>query len=144
MSLLKQIKDDQLQARFNKDKLRAGLLTTLYSEAATIGKNAGRDTTDEEVVAVIRKFIKNINEMLKVIGDSDLGNASKQERSILENYLPEQISEEQLAETIDILVMGLENKTMKQMGTVMGELNRQYPGQFERAVASKIIQSRLS
>lgn len=145
MSLLKQLKDDQLQARFNKDKVRASLLTSVYSDAATVGKNKQRDTTDEEAVAVMRKYIKGLKEIVELTkDDSEASERARVEINILENYLPEQLDEKSLTDIIVALVEQCENRTMKQMGVVMTQLNAQYPGQFDRAVASRIIQSRLS
>lgn len=140
MSLLQQIKDDQLQARFNKDKLRSNLLTTLWAEAAIVGKNQQRDSTDEEVVAVIQKFIKNLNEFAKV----DPTDQSKQEINILQNYLPDQLTDEELSQYVDILVAGLPEKSMKSMGSVMSEMNKKFPGQFDRAKASQMVKAALS
>jgi hypothetical protein len=58
---MEQIKAKQIAAR-KSGSADAGLLTTLLGEAAMVGKNAGRETTDQEVVAVVKKFVKNIDE----------------------------------------------------------------------------------
>ncbi len=145
MSLLKQIKDDQLQARVNKDKVRTSLLTTLYSEAVNIGKNNGnRETTDMEVVAVIRKFIKGVQENIAYAKTPDSIDQFEQEVNILNNYLPDQLSDTELSQYLDIVVGGLTERSMKQMGSVMGELSRKYPGQYDGALASKLVKEKLS
>lgn len=67
MTLIQQIKDKQIAARKSGDSL-ASLYTTLLGEASIIGKNAGnRETTDVEVVAVVKKFIKNIDETVQAL-----------------------------------------------------------------------------
>jgi hypothetical protein len=61
MSLIQTIKADQVQARKARSA-SASILTTLIGEAEMIGKNAGdRESTDEEVIAIIKKFIKNLD-----------------------------------------------------------------------------------
>ena len=64
MSLIEKIRVDQLASRkaaFNypaTNKLQADLLTTLLGEEVMVGKNAGsRETTDAEVIAIVKKFI---------------------------------------------------------------------------------------
>jgi len=61
MTLMEQIKTAQVTAR-KTGAQEASLLTTLLGEAAMVGKNANRETTDQEVVAVVKKFVKNIDE----------------------------------------------------------------------------------
>ena len=70
MTLIERIKEDNLAARKNRDQVRATLLTTLFSEAVSVGKNAGnRETTDAETLAVIKKFIKGIDDTLSAMKD---------------------------------------------------------------------------
>ena len=72
MTLMDQIKADQVSARKQKMTAVASLLTTLIGEAEMVGKNAGnRAPTDAEVQAVIKKFIKNLDETIAVLGDAD-------------------------------------------------------------------------
>ena len=60
MTLLAKLKADSLQARKDGNKVAANLLVTLVSEATMVGKNAGnRDSTDEEVQRVVKKFLDN-------------------------------------------------------------------------------------
>ena len=63
MSLIQDIKSASLVARKARETKKAESLITLYSEASMIGKNDGnRESTDAETIAVIKKFIKNIDE----------------------------------------------------------------------------------
>ena len=72
MSLLTQLKKDSMLARKAVDRVRATLLSTLIGEAEMVGKNAGnRESTDEEVQQMIRKFLKNNQEAVAVIKDAD-------------------------------------------------------------------------
>lgn len=140
MSLFKQIKDDQLQSRVNRDKLRTAVLTSVYSDVAAIGKNQNREPTDQDVIAVLKKTIKGLESFKGTVGESQ----ANEERNILEAYLPEEPSTLKLSQVIDVLISGLEDKSMKQMKALMEELNRQYPLGFDRAYASKYIKEQLS
>ena len=138
--LLNQIKSDQLAARRARDTVAASLLTTLYSEAATIGLNLGkRDSTDQEVIAVVKKFIKNIDECIAVVADPSTQLA---EKKILQGYLPNQLTEQQITDIVLNILSELDD-SMKNMGKVTGLLKAGYAGQYDGATASKIIKSLL-
>ena len=94
MSLLAQLKKDSLLARKAADGVRATLLSTLIAEAEMVGKNAGnRESTDDEVQQTIRKFLKNNQEAVAVIKDTDRLAVLEQESAILTAYLPPMASE---------------------------------------------------
>jgi uncharacterized protein YqeY len=113
MSLLHKIKDDSLQARKAKDSAKAATLTTLYSEAAMVGKNDGnRDTTDDEVVAAVKKFLKNANDAIAILADAAdptrlaAREALQQEVRVYEGYLPQQLDLQQLETAIQAIIAG--------------------------------------
>jgi uncharacterized protein YqeY len=145
MSLLDQIKTDLNEARKEKNTPVANLLSTLYAETLMIGKNDGdRDTTEEESVAKIKAFIKNINETLKTIPEGNEKRAEyENEKTILEKYLPTQISVEELTKIIEGIAENHE-KSMKSMGKVMGELKGKYAGQFDGKLASVLVKKILA
>jgi len=64
------------------------------------------------------------------------------EVSILETYLPKQLTEEQLSGLISALVYN-NNYTIKDMGKIMAELKSKYSGQYDGKLASTIIKSQL-
>lgn len=82
MSLLQAIKDDALQARKDRDKLKSAVLILIIGESERIAK----DATDEQVTSVIKKMIKNLdivsekNEIFKLQAD--------EEKKILLPYVP--------------------------------------------------------
>ena len=87
------IKELQVAAR-KAGTADASLLTTLLGEAAMVGKNAGRDTTDQEVVAVVKKFIKNLDETISALSTRGQDTtAFTAERKLLEQFLPLQLTE---------------------------------------------------
>jgi len=66
MSLLQDIKNASLEARKIKSEL-SSFLVTLYAEAAKIGKDSGnRESTDEEVIKILKKFKSNAEELIKL------------------------------------------------------------------------------
>ena len=141
MTLLQQIKKDQVKCRKAHIKKDAETLTTLYSEAAMIGKNDGnRETTDAEVVQVAKKFIKNIDETLKVCpADKRLGIVA--ERKLISTYLPKQLTEDELKVIISLIVEENGLNLPKDMGQVMKALSEGFSGQYDGKTASDIVRS---
>jgi len=146
MSLFLQIKKDQLHARKNNKTVEATLLTTLIGEAAMIGKNDGnRESTDEEVIAVVKKFIKNNKELMDIVNPESNGYTdAKFENEFLTQYIPLQMTEEELRETVQLRIRTLDEITPKLMGTVMKWLKDNYVGQYDGALASKVVKELLS
>lgn len=138
MSILEQIRADSVSARKSNDKLKSGLLVTLLSEAQTVGKNAGRETTDEETIAVIKKFIKNSNQVAEAARDNITAEANAyKEIEILDSYLPKQLTEDE----IKVIINGLKNPTDQIMGadmkSIMGYFKHMYPGRYDGATVAK-------
>lgn len=147
-TILEKIKADQLQARKDKDKLKASLLTTLIGEAAMVGKNKGnRDSTDVEVVAVIKKFINNANETITILTPEKQNLAAYAttlaEIRILNEYLPQQLTADGLTEVINYIITEINASTIKDMGKVMKILKERYDGQYDGALASSLIKQKL-
>ena len=139
MTILQTIKNDQLTARKNRDVIQASILTTLIGEASMVGKNNGnRETTDLEVIAVIKKFINNINESLSV-KDSDI---LRTERNILNAYVPQQMSDLDLKEYITGIISAM-RLSSKDAGIVMKELKATQEGLYDGKRAIQITKELL-
>lgn len=145
MSLLEKIKQASVEARKQRDKA-ASFLVTLYSEAAMIGKNAGnRETLDEEVIKVVKKFIKNLDETieaLKTRGDAAAEQIAKalEEKAILEQYLPKMLTEAEIETLIDhALLAGYDN-----VGKVLGFIKTKVDAAaVDMKFASQVIKDKL-
>ena len=133
MTILETIKADQLTARKNKDSFSA-LLTALISDISKIAKDSGnRETTDNDSVFVIKKFLKSIDETLSYKCIPMENKITLQhEKSILSAYLPKQASEEELSE----LIM---NHKAKSKGEIFKLLKETYNSNFDSKIANQII-----
>lgn len=148
MTILDSVKKAQLQARKDKKSEEAGSLTTLIGEAEMIGKNDGsRLSTDAEVVAVIKKFVKNIDETLTIVSKdaskADRVTSLTKEKALLSTFLPQQLSEDQLRVLLTGFVSNLPEKNPKAMGKVLASLKEQFSGQYDGALASKVTKELL-
>ncbi|MDX9718869.1 MAG: GatB/YqeY domain-containing protein [Thauera sp.] len=145
MSLIAQLKKDSLLARKAADGVRATLLSTLIAEAEMVGKNAGnRESSDDEVQQTIRKFLKNNQEAVTVIKDTDRLALLEREAAILTAYLPPMASEAEVKAFIAETVAGLAERSPKQMGTVMGALKAKYGSSFDAKQANAWVKDALT
>jgi uncharacterized protein YqeY len=140
--LIEKIKHDQLVARKNRDQIESTLLTTLIGEAEMVGKNNGnRDPFDEEVISVVKKFLKGVNETIAILEKSgrDVSQFEK-EREILDSYLPTQLTKEKIIVMLDSAVVDgtlVDDKSFK--GAAMKWLKEHYSGQYDGRVAVEAI-----
>lgn len=148
MTLLTQIKARQLQLRKERKSDLAASLSTLIGEAERIGKDDGnRETTEAETIAVLKKFIKNVNETIRVAGDyrdSTTLDRVEPERELLMEFLPTQFDGDALRVLVLEAVKATDAATIKDMGKVMAALKANHEGQYDGAEASKLIKSILT
>lgn len=140
--LIEKLQADQLAARKARDTVSAALLTALVGEAAMVGKNAGnRTSTDEEVTATIRKFLKNAEETRGRLATAGKDTAViQQEIQILEGYLPRQMTDDQLGAAIQAIIDAAPGANM---GVVMKALKEQHAGLYDGRRANELIKQRL-
>lgn len=141
--LIEKLRADLLTARKIRAPITVGLLTALVGEAVMVGKNAGnRETTDDEALAMVRKFLKNATETLQRLDDAGRPtDVTKEEILILNSYLPKQLSSEQLLDA----VRGMkEADPALNVGTAMKLLKERYNGLYDGKVASEVVKTVLA
>lgn len=146
MTIIQEIKDAALTARKARESVKALSLTTLFSEAAMVGKNdGGRETTDAEVVAVIKKFIKNIDETVSkfVLGDARI-KTFMDEKHLLSTFLPKQLDEAGIRAELANLKTELNLSVQKDMGTLLKAFKTKFEGSYDGGVAAKLAKEILS
>lgn len=145
MSILEKIKQDSLDARKAKTAI-ASFLVTLYAEAARVGKDKRNgDSTDEEVISVLKKFKAGAETMIQAALQQNGPNAqilidqATVEIKIVGRYLPTLLTESDLHEIISKYFVEIEEVSAKSLGVVMARLKSEYPGLYDGQIASSII-----
>ena len=152
MTLIEKVKADQIYARKAHDSVKASLLTTLLGEATAIGKNDGnREVTDAEVVALVKKFMKGVDEFIIALSKNlDTSGTSisdemvkfdnlRIERAILEDYLPMQMSAEDVEAALKVAI----GDVGANMGKVMNFMKVNYEGRYDGKMVSTILKTLL-
>lgn len=136
--LIEKIRKDMQEAKINKEKVKANLLSTLYAEIFTKSKS-GDKMTEEDELKIIRKFIKNIEETLSFEVTDDIKNKLLQEKEILISYLPKQLSIEEINDIVaDLIHQG------KQLKDIMQHFKEKYSGLYDGKTVSELVKSKLS
>lgn len=136
MLLISVIKSHQLEARKLRNELEANLLTTLIGEADTIAKNSGQVMIgNPELEALIRKFLKGINFVLESPASEETKSKAQREKEILEAYLPQQLTKEEIAKIISDRIFNGDNK-----GKAMLYLKDNHKGQYDGKMASDVYE----
>ncbi len=143
MSLLDKIDTDRTQARRDGKPEISTFLGYLLSESRRVGKDAdNRDSTDEEVVGVIRKVISRNEENIALTNGSDV--IAVWQNKLLTQYLPTQLDEAKLTEIIKGIISPIDSHvSAKHIGIIMRTLKTAYPGQYNPQLASQIIKKLL-
>lgn len=126
-------------ARKAKDTNTAQYLGYILSVATDVGKNDGnRNPTDEEVVRVLRKQMAQNNDTIKILEDStrEVPVEFLQQNRLLESFMPSQLDENTLRAHITDII---NNEKSFTIGKIMGVLKDKYSGQYDPAMASRII-----
>lgn len=138
------LQKEALQARKNKETEKATLLTTVLSQIKTKAIDDGhRAANDNDVILTVRQFLKSTNENIALAKKSGVAEndekikAFEAEKNILETYLPQQMSEQELREIIGNL--GANN-----IGEAMKALKEKYNGRYDGKLASQIVKEVLA
>lgn len=135
--LIEQIQKQKNDARKVRDTALVNVLTVLEGEAVTIGKNDGnRLPTDDEVLKLIQKFIKNLNETISLLPAEDHRLISAlYEKDVLQSFLPKQ----KTLEEISLIVFTLKENGMTNKGEIMKYLKSNYANQYDPKQVSELI-----
>ena len=148
MSLQKQVMEQIKTAMKSKDKVALESLRALKSAfllANTSGSNV--ELSEEEEIKIVQKLVKQRKDSAAIFDDqgrSDLADPEKAQAKILEQFLPTQMSEEELKEVIKEIVTKIGASSMKDMGKVMGMASKQLAGKADGKAISTVVKEMLS
>lgn len=150
MSLKQRIQDDMKAAllggnRFVGDTLR-NLKASILNEEVALGKR-DEGLSDEEVEKIIAREVKKRRESISLYeqnGRPELAEDEQKEIAVLETYLPEMMSEDEIRAKADEVIAGMGDVSMQQMGQVIGAVKGQLGNTADGAVVAKIVKEQLT
>ncbi len=147
MSLKQQISDDTKDAMKARDADKVSTLRFLQAAVKNkeieIRPNA---LTDEDVVTVLRKSVKQRQDSIEQYvsaGRTDLADKEKMELSIIEGYLPKQMSADQIEAVVKQAIKDVGATSPKEMGAVMKAVQAKTNGTADNKIVSEIVKKLL-
>ena len=143
---------DQLQEEL-KIALKAGEKAKMMGLRNIIGKikatqiDKGETLTNEESLKILKTAAQQLKESIDQYqkgGRDDLAEKEAFELTLLEKYLPEQLSEEHIRQTVKNIVKNTGAGSMLDMGKVMGATMQELAGSADGKIVQKIVQEELS
>ncbi|XPV77782.1 MAG: GatB/YqeY domain-containing protein [Desulfovibrio sp.] len=147
MSLTQKLEKDYIEAFKAKMTVKVTVLRLLKTVIKNQQVELQRPLEDSEVLDLVAKQAKQRKESIvqfEKAGRDDLAAVEIEELALLEEYLPEQMSEEQLKEAVDSIADEIGASSMADMGKIMSALTAKFKGQYDGKTASTLVRARLS
>jgi len=152
MNLREQVNTALKQAMKDKDTARLGTLRLINAaiKDQDIAQRANgpeaKGVGDPEILSILGKMTKQRNESVRAYeeaGRIDLAERERQEISVIEEYLPRQLSEDEIAAAIDTAISESDADSIRDMGKVMGKLKESYTGQMDFGAVGPMVKDKL-
>lgn len=127
MSLKEQINNDIKTAMREKENVKRDALRLLTSAMKQIEVDERKELSDEDVIKIIQKQVKQRQEAMNQYRDAgreDLYEKEAAEAAIFETYLPKQLSDEDLQNALKTIIAEVGATSMKEIGKVMGAASK--------------------
>ena len=149
MSLSVQIMDAMKTAMKSKDSQALQALRSVKSEIllAQTASGAKEELTEEAELKLLQKLVKQRKDSAAIFaaqGRTDLSEPELTEAAVIEKFLPEQLSEEEVTKMIDEAIAQTRASSMADMGKVMGIVNAKAAGRTDGKTISTILKRKLS
>ena len=149
MSLFDTINEDIKKAMLARDHARLLALRGVKTEflEAKTAEGAGGELTDATATKIIAKMVKQRKESAAIYtgqNRDDLAQSELAEVAVLEEYLPKQLTDEELTAAVKAIIEQVGATSMKEMGKVMGVASKQLAGKAEGGVISAKVKQLLA
>ena len=149
MGILANLTDEIKTAMRAKDSLRLEALRAIKSAVMLeqTSSAAGTTLTDEQEIKLVQKLVKQRKDSAQIFKDQnrpDLVEPEEAQAKIIAEFLPAQLSEEEITKIVGDIIAQTGVKGMKDMGKVMGMASKQMAGTADGKTISTIVKQLLS
>ena len=130
-----------------REKSRVAVLRLVTAQIKQIEIDERRELSNEDIESVLTKMIKQRRDSIEQFDKADrvdLSEKEKYEITIIEEFLPEQITEKELDDLLNTIIEEENVTSLKDMGRAMSVLKAKYPSRIDMGLASGLIKSKLS
>jgi len=138
-----------------KDAMKAGdratvdalrLINAALKDKDIEARGSGKTLSEDDILALLQKMIKSRQESLDIYekaGRQDLADKEKSEIAVISGYLPQQLSEAEVAEAVKAAIAEAGATSIKDMGKVVAALKAKFTGRMDFAKASAAVKAAL-
>lgn len=144
MNIFDQISEGIKEAMKAKDQVRLDALRAIKKEfiEAKTAKGAGGELNDDTAMKILVKMVKQRKEVAEIFASNsrqDIADLNLAEAKIIEEYLPKQLTDEELEEALKAIIARVGATSPQQMGMVMGAATKELAGRAEgKAISAKV------
>lgn len=149
MTLLERIDQDLKQALLQGKKedvaVLRGIKSVIQNEAIN-KRSQGTELTDQDIEAVLSKEVKKRQETVDLYlkaNEQERANKELAEKKIIENYLPQQMSDEELQRLVDEVISSMDTVTSQQMGQIIGAVKARAGSAADGGRIAAIVKGKL-
>ena len=145
--LKEKLLNDMKESMKNKDIIRKNVIQMIRASILQIEKDNQKEVNDEEIIQIIAKEAKKRKDSLsdyEKSGREDLIEQIKQEITILEEYLPEQLSAEEIEKIVSEIITKIGATSMKDMGAVMKEAKLKIGASSDGKTINEVVKKLLN
>lgn len=149
MSLQTDIKSQMVAAMKAKEVMKVsvlrGLMSAFINELVAKGRKPDEEITDDEALSVITRQVKQRKDSIEQFekgNRQDLADAEKAELSVLQGYLPDQISEEEIRNFIEKKI-AVDKPALSQKGQFMGQIMKELKGRADGGMVKQELDKLL-
>jgi uncharacterized protein YqeY len=147
LNLLDRLNQDMKEAMKNKEKEKLSVIRMVKSSLQNEQIKFGRDLTEDDQLTVLNRELKQRKDSLQEFEKAnreDLVEKLRNEISILEHYMPEQLSEDELLAIVDETISEVGASSKADMGKVMGAIMPKVKGKADGGLVNRLVQQQLS
>ncbi len=147
MSLIKRIEDELKAARLARDEDRRDALSLVLNSLQAAHKELQRPLSDDEELQVLQRERKRrleAAEAFRAGGREEQAEDEEYELEILEEFMPEPLSEEEIEEIIDDVISEVGATNIRDMGRVMAGVMHKVSGRADGSTVSQLVKEKLA
>jgi uncharacterized protein YqeY len=147
MSVLTRMEEELKAARLARDAPRRDALSLLVSAVRSAEKELQRSLSDDESLQVLQRERKKrveAAEAFRNAGRVEQADGEEQELSVLEEFMPDPLSEEELESIVDDAIAEVGATSMRDIGRVMADVMPQVSGRADGSMVSQLVREKLA
>ena len=147
MSLIEEIDDELKQAMRARDAERRDALRLILASLKSAQKELQRPLSEDEELQVLQRERKRRIEAAEAFrsgGREEQAEAEERELDVLEEFMPEPLSEDEIEEIVDDVIAEVGATSMAHLGRVMADVMPQIAGRADGSVVSQIVREKLA